>query len=62
MSWHATCLDDRKMDFPEDQLIENVLKSDLGQKFLQSCINIWTSILGKGHEVARMMLFKCDAV
>jgi len=42
--WHATCLDDRKMQLPEDVLVKKVLSTKLGKLFKQQCMKIWTSI------------------
>ena len=42
--WHATCLDDRKMKFPEDEVIKKALESDEGKKFKATCLKKFTSI------------------
>ena len=42
--WHATCLDNRKMKFPEDKLIDSVFSTEYGKKFKQHCMSIWNSI------------------
>lgn len=42
--WHATCLDNRKMKFPEDKLIDAVFSTEYGKKFKQHCMSIWNSI------------------
>ena len=42
--WHATCFDDRKMKFDEDELIKKALGSEEGKKFKAACLKKWTSI------------------
>ena len=42
--WHATCLDNRKMKFPEDKLINAVFNTDEGKKFKKACIAKWRAI------------------
>lgn len=44
--WHATCLDDRKMKFPEDKLVEKVLGTETGRKFKEYCLKKWRSMFG----------------
>lgn len=42
--WHATCIDDRKMKFPEDTLVKKVLSTATGEKFKKYCLNKWKSM------------------
>ena len=42
--WHATCLDNRKMKFPDDKLINAVFNTDEGKKFKKACIAKWRAI------------------
>ena len=44
MKWHATCIDNRKMKFPEDKLLNAVFKSEAGKKFKKYCLDLWSSI------------------
>lgn len=43
--WHATCIDDRKMSFNEQQLIDKVLKTDTVKKFKDYCLKKWKGLL-----------------
>lgn len=43
--WHATCLDNRKMKFPEEEVINKALDSEEGKKFKKYCLDKWKSIL-----------------
>lgn len=42
--WHATCLDNRKLKFPEDEVVKKVLSSDTGKKFKEYCLSRWSDI------------------
>lgn len=42
--WHATCLDNRKMKFPEDKLLKIVFDSEVGKKFKKYCLDRWSAI------------------
>lgn len=44
MKWHATNLDDRKMAFDEQKIIDKVLNTESGKKFKAQCLKIWKSI------------------
>lgn len=44
--WHATCLDDRKMKFPEETLVKKVLSTESGRKFKEYCVKRWRSLFG----------------
>ena len=42
--WHATCLDNRKMKFPEEDVVKKVLATEEGKKFKAFCLKRWRSI------------------
>lgn len=42
--WHATCLDDRKMKFDQEALINKALDSEEGKKFKAACMKVWNGI------------------
>lgn len=44
LQWHATCLDDRKMKFPEETLVKKALNTETGKRFKEFCLNKWKSI------------------
>lgn len=62
--WHATCLDNRKMKFPEDILIKKVLDTPTGQKFKKVCLQKWKNIcipdLAKDYKILPFMLSNID--
>ena len=55
MKWHATCLDDRKMKFDEDELIKKALDSEEGKKFKAACLKKWTSIFKPKDETRQVI-------
>lgn len=55
--WHATCLDNRKMKFPEDKLIKAVFDSEYGKKFKRHCLSLWTSIFKPKDKMACIIPF-----
>ena len=42
--WHATCLDNRKMKFPEDEVVKKALSTPEGKKFREFCLKCWKSL------------------
>lgn len=49
LKWHATNLDNRKMKFDEDKIINLALNSEEGKKFKKNTINRWRRLFrGKG--------------
>ena len=57
MKWHATCLDDRKMKFPEDEVIKKALDSEEGKKFKQSCLKKWTPIFDPKDKTRNILTY-----
>lgn len=55
MKWHATCLDDRKMKFDEDELIKKALDSEEGKKFKAACLKKWTRIFKPKDETRQVI-------
>ena len=55
--WHATCLDNRKMKFPEDKLIKLTFDSEIGKKFKKYCLDRWTSIFAPSDEKRAVIPF-----
>lgn len=53
--WHATCIDNRKMKFPEDKLLKAVFSSDSGKKFKEYCISRWKSIFKPEDEKKKLL-------
>ena len=56
LEWHATCLDDRKMKFPEEKLIEKALSTENGKKFKKYCLQTWKSLFEPDSEEECSML------
>ena len=44
LKWHATCLDDRKMQFDEQKLVGKVLATDTAKKFVDYCVKKWRGL------------------
>ncbi|MEG2937897.1 MAG: hypothetical protein RR812_05765, partial [Vagococcus sp.] len=42
--WHATNLDNRKMDIPENKILEKVSETETFKKFVSYCLKAWDSI------------------
>lgn len=57
MKWHATCLDDRKMKFPEDEVIKKALSSEEGKKFKQACLKKWTPIFNPKDKTRNILAY-----
>ena len=57
MKWHATCLDDRKMKFPEDEVIKKALDSEIGKKFKQACLKRWTPIFNPKDKTRNILTY-----
>ena len=55
--WHATCLDDRKMKFPEDVVIKKALDSAEGKKFKKVCLRILSSIFNPNDKIGKIIPF-----
>lgn len=45
MAWHATCLDDRKLQLPEDVLVKKALATEEGKKFRKAALETWKKVL-----------------
>jgi hypothetical protein len=57
MKWHATCLDDRKMKFPEDEVVKKALDSEEGKKFKQACLKKWTPIFNPKDKAKNILTY-----
>lgn len=55
--WHATCLDNRKLKFPEEEVIKKVLSTKEGKKFKSFCLNRWKSIFRPKDKKAAILTF-----
>lgn len=55
--WHATCLDNRKLKFPEEEVVKKVLSSDEGKKFKEFCLKRWKSIFKPDDKKAAVVPF-----
>ena len=62
--WHATCVDDRKMKFPEDTLVKKVLDTETAKKFKEFCLKKWNGIFrpesGSDYSMLPFMLQNID--
>ena len=58
--WHATCIDNRKMKFPEKEIVDLMLNSDIGKKFKDSCISKWSKVFAPDGEEGGVVKFVLD--
>ena len=58
--WHATCIDNRKMDFPEKEIIDLMLDSEIGKKFKEACISKWSKIFDSDAKNSGVVKFVLD--
>lgn len=45
MKWHAVCLDDRKLQLPEETLVKKALATDEGKQFKKKALETWKKLL-----------------
>ena len=58
--WHATCLDNRKLKFPEKDVVDLMLNSDVGKKFKESCVSKWSKVFAPDGEEGGVVKFVLD--
>lgn len=58
--WHATCIDNRKLKFPEKEVMDLMLNSDIGKKFKASCISKWSKVFAPDGEEGGVVKFVLD--
>lgn len=54
MKWHATCLDDRKLQLPEDVIVKKALATEEGKKFRKKALETWKQLLDPESSLGRL--------
>lgn len=54
MAWHATCLDDRKLQIPEDVVVKKALATEEGKKFRKKALETWKKVLDPESETGKL--------